>query len=409
MLRTVTVLIFIGLGVGAALWYVSAGTEAETQTMPPGVAAALSSSPKRPVPTGPQPDSGDPPPRPTFEGAPEISETGPWPSVVAPEPTLMFGRMEIFEEREHRFEIRNEGEAELKLVPGDTTCQCTYFELDETTVPPGGTTHLTIRWKPKSRDNLFRHGGPVFTNDPEQPAIQFTVEGGVDAAIEMAPESLWDVGSVYRDQPGRFRVLLGSRIYEQFAINSIETGSEFVTTETTPLAPGVLLKNNYLGGYAIDLVVSPEIPSGRFSTEVTLDVERAPEPLKATLTAVKQGMIRILPAPGTNYNPDEMLVRFGQFQASAGRSVRLQLIVDEKDMPEPFEVENRRSEPSFLDVSLEPIGEPTGSVRRYWLTLSVAPGKPRISYQGADLGVVELSTNHPDDEAIVLTLEMASS
>jgi Protein of unknown function (DUF1573) len=340
--------------------------------------------------------------------APTVSAEGPYPAFVAPDRDFQFGRMELLEEREHKFVIRNEGEAVLKLATGASTCQCTLFELESETVPPGESTHLTVRWKPKSRNDNFRHGGPVYTNDPENLDIQFSVEGAVDAPIIIRPEQVWDAGSVYTNRPGKMTVTVGSRIYDDFEITAIDTGSEFVTTSVRPLTDQMLKSDSYRGGFLINVEVSSAIPSGRFSTDVKLDVTRAKAPLVATLMAVKRGTIQVLPAPGTLYDPEEMLVHFGQFKASKGRTVKLQLIVNEEGMTEPFQLTDYLAEPSFLDAAIEPISKTTNNVGRYWLILKIAAGKPRTNFANQNRGVLELNTNHPTDKQVILALEMSS-
>jgi len=340
---------------------------------------------------------------------PEVSKTGPYPSLVAEEKQYLFGRMEIDEEGEHRFEIRNEGEAVLELSTGKSTCQCTKFELESRRVEPGESTWLTVRWKAKTRDNSFRHGGDVYTNDPENEALLFTVEGAVDAPVEMLPLKIWDVGAVYADRPGIMSAGLGSRIYDDFTIESIAYESEFVEVNAVPMTADVLKDNNYLTGYELKIRVAPEIPSGRFSADVTINVSCAKIPLVATIQAVKRGTIQVLPAPGTIFAPDEMMVRLGHFRASAGRSVKLQLIVNEKGMDEPFQITSVNAEPSFVQATLEPISEPANDVGRYWLHLKIDAGKPRVSYNSDSPARIEIETNHPTDSQIVLAMEMSSS
>lgn len=402
MVKPIVTILFCGLALAGAFWLLS-----PDESTTSAVAEVITELPKTDPLVGAAANAETE--AEIIEVAPVVSKTGPWPKVVAPETTLSFGRMELYEEREHRFEIRNEGEVPLELSTGKSTCQCTLFSLESKTVAPGESTWLRVKWRPKSRDNTFRHGGPVFTNDPENEQLYFAVQGGVDAPIEVRPEELWDVGAVSDSRPGLITVMAGSRIHKDFKIESIDTASEFVTFEINPMTPEMLLRDNYVGGYAIDFTVSSEIPSGRFSTMVTMNVEHARGPVQSKLTAVKRGSIRILPAPGTVFDPDDMTVRFGQFAASAGRTLRLQLIVDEKDMTEPFRLQIAKAEPSFLEFKLEPVGESTSTVKRYWLTLTIPPGKPRTSLTFDQPGSLELSTNHPEDTAILFIVEMSSS
>jgi hypothetical protein len=83
--------------------------------------------------------------------------------------------------------------------------------------------------------------------------------------------------------------------------------------------------------------------------------------------------------------------------------------VNLKGMDEPFRITEVNSDPSFIEARIEPIAEPINNVGRYWLFLDIAPGKPRVTYGIGNRGVLELSTNHPQDSTIVLGVELSSS
>lgn len=108
---------------------------------------------------------------------PEVSETGPWPKIAYDESTFAFGQMAVHATNEHFFLIRNEGETDLVMKEGKTTCKCTTFVVENKVLKPGEETKLKINWKGGSApDRAFRHGGPVYTNDPKNPEVNFVVE-----------------------------------------------------------------------------------------------------------------------------------------------------------------------------------------------------------------------------------------
>ncbi len=138
-----------------------------------------------------------PPSNPDVE-VPQISETGPWPKAEVPDLNHHFGRMQLHSTGgHHEFVIRNKGEAILELVAGKATCQCTKFTVRKDKLAPGEETIVDIDWKAETKTPAFSHGGPVFTNDPKMPKIDFVVEGIIDAAIDVFPNrcGMWEMCS----------------------------------------------------------------------------------------------------------------------------------------------------------------------------------------------------------------------
>ena len=135
---------------------------------------------------------------------PVASKEGPWPKVVASDLTFSFGRMQVKTTKSHSFTIRNEGEADLQLTAGTTTCKCTQFDFDPSeeadvkseVVKPGESVELIMSWKAGDHaDRGFRHGGDIHTNDPKRPLINYTVEGAI-AQLERGVVSVRSAPSV---------------------------------------------------------------------------------------------------------------------------------------------------------------------------------------------------------------------
>src|SRR3990172_3316400 len=61
----------------------------------------------------------------------------PWPKVVLDSSEFDFGTMDVQQEHEHAFVVRNEGTAPLKLKVGDSTCKCTIGRLLRDEILPG--------------------------------------------------------------------------------------------------------------------------------------------------------------------------------------------------------------------------------------------------------------------------------
>lgn len=350
---------------------------------------------------------------------PVPSKTGPWPLAFTDELTYSFGRMQVTSEKTHEFVILNKGKADLELRAGTTTCKCTKFGFDPqakeknegktAVVKPGESVVLYMSWKAGDHpDRGFRHGGDVFTNDPEHEVLKFTVEGTIEMPFEVLP-NYWSVGDIYRDQPARFKGAVASRVMESFTIESIKSPSGLVTVEPVPMTPEERAEDGYLCGYALHAVVSDKVPSGIFEEKLEIKVAESESPVTVTVTARKQGNIRIQQMPGTVFDTQKQLLHLGSFAASEGREAKMLMIVDQKGMTEPFQFTKTDNDPSFIEASITPLGEPSGDVHRYVLTFRVPPGRPHAQRTESRPGRIHLMTNHPTGESLNLHLLMYSN
>ena len=329
------------------------------------------------------------------------ASSGPYPRVEVLDTSYNFGRQLLNSEPgKHQFTIKNVGEADLELQAGEATCQCTTFDVDKERIAPGEEAVVNIQWKAERRDPMFRHGGPVFTNDPEQPEIKFTITGKIDVAVELLPSDMWDAGNVYMDRGATLRAAVASSMLDEFEVESITTDSEFVSFDVTPMPPEMLASENWLSGYSVNVTVSENIPGGKFEEEVRIKLSCADEKLIIPLSARKHGRIRYLPTTGTFFDPEMMLLKFGTFPSTESRSGKILLIVDQAGMQEPLQITDIEASPSFLKASLEQDGEQAGDKRRYFLKIEVPSGKPRVQYSLSNLAKLRIHTNHPEGEII---------
>ena len=348
---------------------------------------------------------------------PVPSKTGPWPKAVVLGPVFMFGTMRVGQDNSHDFVVTNEGDADLVLKTGKTTCKCTRFgfgAVEETAkkeaiVKPGESVTLTMNWNGgKVADRGFRHGGDLFTNDPQNTTIKLAVEGAVEMPYEVQP-AVWAVGDIYDGQAAKLRASIGSKLFSTLEIESFKSPSGHVKLVSDPFTPEDRAAGGFLGGVALSVEVSPSIPAGLFQEEVEIKLVQEEQPLKVLVTARKQGVVRLQPMAGTMYDADEMRLRLGSFPASDGREATLLMVVDEKEMTEPLKIIEVKADPSFVSASISPIGEPSGTVHRYLLKIIVPPGRPHIQRTESKPGYVTISTNHSSGETLNLALLLYSN
>lgn len=341
---------------------------------------------------------------------PVASKTGPWPKIVLDEATYAFGRMAVNAKNNHTFVIRNEGEADLIMKEGKPTCKCTTFSVESRVLKPGEKTKLVIDWKAGAApDRAFRHGGPVYTNDPKNPEVNFTVEGAIDMPVEMLP-NLWSVGNINLEKTGTLRAAIASRLTDQLEVESVESPSGKVTVRVSPMSVEEIATEKWAKGFRLDVEVAADIPVGKFEEDIKINlkgVDQVPF-VTARLTARKHGSFILQPLDGAMFVPDKMLLQLGQFPAAEGRHVKLLLIVDEKDMTEPLQITDIKADPPFLKASFEPLGTSTGTVHRYAVEISVPPGRPHVHKTDSKRGQITIDTNHPSKETIYLEVLMHS-
>ena len=351
------------------------------------------------------------------ENRPVASKTGPWPKFVADDRTHFFGRMELNDEKTHVFKISNQGEADLELTAGETTCKCTKFGFDTpdsgpqkaATVKPGESITLTISWKGGGAPNRsFNHGGDVFSNDPEVPLLKFGVEGSVETAFDVLPQ-IWNFGNIHEGEEGKFKGVIASRLFEDLTIESIESPSGMVKATWQPLSVEEKARDQHLSGSKITLELSGEMKVGVFEELLTIKLAQQKDPIKVSVSARKHGVLRLQQMAGTNFDADNLLMQLGSFPASEGRDAKMLLIVDEKSMTEPFKITESVADPIFLKAKIEQLGEPSGTVHRYLLTISAPPGRPHTQRVIAKPGFIKLSTNHPSGEMIHFQVLMYSN
>jgi hypothetical protein len=324
--------------------------------------------------------------------------------------------MEVGQDQHHIFELKNAGDADLVMTAGDTTCKCTTFgfgrdpetAVRKTTLKPGESMSVVIKWKSgEDANRSFRHGGSVYTNDPNTTEIPFAVEGAIEMSYELLPQ-IWNVGNVFSDGPAKIQCSIASKIHAQFEIESAAGKSGKVKVDWVPMDVGLRAREGYLMGWTFNVEVSPEIPVGLFEDQIEIRIKGRPNPLTARLNARRHGLIRLQPIAGTSYDADKVILQMGSFSPRDGRECRMLLTVDEKDMTEPLQITDKKAEPSFVSAAIEPFGNPTGTVHRYLLKISVPPGRPQSHKTTTNPGFVELTTNHPTGESIKFGLLMYS-
>ena len=101
-----------------------------------------------------------------------------------------FGTLDMAAKGSHDFLFRNAGDAPLKLVSGGTSCRCTLSKLGQEEIPPGGSTKVTLTWKPIDKTGPYQQTAKILTNDPARPRVTLTISGRITVAVQLSPSEL---------------------------------------------------------------------------------------------------------------------------------------------------------------------------------------------------------------------------
>ena len=338
---------------------------------------------------------------------PPVSESGPFPKAVAEETEYDFGKMAHKQKGSKKFTIRNEGEAELKLLARkeDATCQCTLGELaDGDTIPPGESRDVTLSWEIKALVENFRHSAKIRTNDPKNRVIEFAVRGRVDTRFKVTPGDIWEVGELSRKEPTKFTGYVHSSVVEKFAITSQTYDEKKLKVTAEPMTADELKEREAISGYAVHIEVSPTVPVGPFSESVTLITDdEGQKELPFQVHGRMSGPIEFL---GPAYRAETSMLLLGEFPADKGKEVVLSLFV--RNFDGDLELLGVEPPSDRVQFELKKQEKLAGSTQRYQLKIRVLPGA-QINLLREPPLKFNLRFNHPEAENVALNVRMLAT
>ncbi|MFM7160475.1 MAG: DUF1573 domain-containing protein, partial [Planctomycetaceae bacterium] len=196
--------------------------------------------------------------------APPIASQGPYPKAVFTETEHFFGSMEVGQEDAHEFLIKNEGEAELEIAKGSTTCQCTISEVGNNKIPPGGTATITLRWKPTQQTQNFEKGAEILTNDPVNPVFQLKILGAVVPRFVLMPSDNWEIREVNESQPSTTLGLVLSPVIEDLGLDKLIYDESRMQIKMHPATAEQVSQFQGKSGFGLEVSVLPGMPVGTF-------------------------------------------------------------------------------------------------------------------------------------------------
>lgn len=333
---------------------------------------------------------------------PKVSETGPHPKAVPDSTEHNFGIMALGNKGEHRFTIKNEGEADLKMEKGASTCQCTLGELGEgDTIPPGESRSVTLTWEIKVLVENFRHSAKILTNDPDNRVLDFVVTGRVDQRFSVAPGAIWEVGELSQTEPTSVTGWVFSRTNDKFALHSPKTSKDQITVTLEPMTPEALAEKGAKSGYQVRAEVAAGAPIGPYSESFSLMTDdETTKTIDIKLQGHHAGPIEFL---GPAYRKETSQISFGEFSASEGKEITLSVFV--RDFDEDLQLLSVDPPSDRVQFELVKDEKLTGKTKRYRLKVKVLPG-PQLDVVAGSPLKFELKFNHPEAPAAVMNVRM---
>lgn len=330
---------------------------------------------------------------------PEVENTGPkGKAVLDGDPKHEFGIMSQMASGERVWVIKNEGQGDLILTKGASSCKCTIANLAEgeaARIKPGESTEIKLTWDTKMTSGPFETTATVnVANDPDHESFTFVIAGEVHPAIITMPESpRVDLGTIGNDAPRTISLGLSSPDRPELQITGITvTNPELITVTQTPFNGEELKASRMKAGYKLEVTIKPGKELTTFVEEIHVKTDH---PRQQSVVFTIQGQIvgPISVLPGRLRSP---MVR-----GDEGADLSVSIWVRGQQQTD-FTVEKQ---PAGVKVTIVPDDANlilADKGRRYKLTMSIPPGMA----PGQINEPVVLKTNHPNADVVRVPVEV---
>lgn len=316
-----------------------------------------------------------------------------------------FGSMDRNEHRSHAFQIRNDGDAPLRLVKGHSTCKCTVGELTKDTLAPGETVEVKLEWDAKSEEHRFEQSVDFTTNDPARRTIHLSIVGEIIDAVRLQYPDM-HFNDVSRNEPSVSTQLIHAFRSDTLTIENVElTNREqadyFDISFEPASAEELAYVRNATAGLKLRVELKPGLPVGRIEQTIRLTTNVRPEnPLEVNVVGNVASDILLA---GPRVVADRKLVLLPPFKRLDGIQHTVYVVVKG-----PY-----RNETEMRVASVQPpvefaaeLGEPQRDnprVVRVPLTIEIPPNATPVSRmaEGSE-AEIKIATTHPDDPEVTV-------
>lgn len=190
-----------------------------------------------------------------------------------------FGTIEPDQVLEHKFPIKNVGDAALTIDGLRSSCGCVTLEMSSLEIPPGGAADLV------AQINAEHYGGPspnisayVYANDPEHEITVFNVVAEITPEFVIEPETL-DFGTVVKGSESSRSFRLRQTWREPVKIASLDTSPEGIGAFYSEVAgSGEGDPGSAKVEYEVEVRIGPDAPAGNLAGYVNVhtNIKRRP-------------------------------------------------------------------------------------------------------------------------------------
>lgn len=342
----------------------------------------------------------------------QVDREAPFPVATAEETEHIFNEMELGSSGEHTFLIRNTGEDVLLLEQGQSTCKCTLSNLGKPEIAPGEQVEVKLTWTPTEASDQFAQSATIFTNDPKNQVIDFSVMGRVLNSINIYPEDEVNAGDVLESVGAHGRLVYMSKLQDELDPPSVNYEGDHLTFEIDPMSAKDLAEQSAKTGYLVIVHVKPTIPVGEFRDQFTLEytLNGEKKSLLHSVTARRTGPIRILNAPGTTFINKINLLNLGRFPSKQGKQAKLTLLIDKLESDDKLEITKFESEthPELKLTAIENTELDIPTRAAFDLFIEMPPGAAAVDQPRSRSSTIVVGTNHPEVKEVTIFVELHS-
>lgn len=316
------------------------------------------------------------------------------PRVVLDRTEYDFGVFEVGQKGRHTFTVRNAGDADLALRLGSTTCKCTLAELKLATVPPGGSTEITLDWEAEHSQAHFRQGVRIKTNDPQRSEFGLGILGKVRSRMDIDPTAVYFC-DIPRNAETQLVVTLYSQAFDDVRLTKLESTDPRLKIESLPHDAPV-----------------PEEWEARFARRLVLTYAAGehPGPFHGTVRVYYEAQ-----APGVaarspfefHFTGEAVGDVSLQGRSVVGRVLNLGTVsgalgtvekayVHVRNPPPGFACTPVGCSPEFLQVRVLPVQKLSATMIRLPVEVTIPRGAAPVVLAEATMGEVRLQTTHPE-------------
>ncbi len=305
------------------------------------------------------------------------------PVAVVAEPVVDAGEVPVGEPIDVVFEIENQGDAPLSITEVRPTCGCTVAEFDET-IEPGATGKVHAQVDTTSIVGPNAKAITVFTDDPDNPRIQLTVQSDVKPFLTVAPGYARFTTFIREERDQTQSQLLSAPDFPGLEITGVESPAEFVKVSYREARADERAEGADGKQWRIDVTLDKTAPIGPVADHV---IVRTNHPKQQTVEVPISGFVR----PMVAVTPPS--VDFGQVDPAESQEWG---VLVRNFGEQPLVIEGVSSSVPGLDVRVEALRE--GEQFRLVLAPTAAMSK------GTFRGTAEIRTNLPQQPSLSIDL-----